>query len=122
MSQPPAIDFAVLPGYLTQEEYLREVLTQLEKDFQTSGLAFTIPSPLPGSFEALLDWFEQELGQLLSRSPESLAQLLYRIDITPAQIRKYTAELPGKTYTQQLGAVLLLRELQKIVLRKFYRG
>jgi hypothetical protein len=122
MSQPPAVDLATLPEYFAQGDYIQAVLVQLEKDFLTSGLEFTLTAPPPDSFETLIGTFEKVIAHTITRHPENFAQLLYRIDVSPAQIENCARTFPGKTYTQQLAALLLLRELQKIILRKHYRS
>jgi|GEM_PF-787839 len=118
MSDPLLPKDEQLPALLDQTEWQELLLAQLEKDFQTSGLDLPPALRAAQGFPALCEALLPVITLLLSRRTETFAQLLYRIDLSETQIKKAGAKTPEIDFPTLITRLIVLRELQKIVIRK----
>lgn len=109
-----------LAQYPKWQEYLQPVIAQLEKDFQTSGLEWNPGINSASDYFSLSEKLIPHINRLLDRHYESLLQLLYRVDISEAQLKKAVSLYPEKPYPQMLAELIILRELYKVLLRTRY--
>ncbi len=89
---------------------------QLQKDFEGAGLSRLPGNDLPSRFDLL----KAEVMALIAplRNSSQLPGLLYRIDISEIQLKKYGAEHPGLDFEEVLAELIIKRELQKVILKK----
>ncbi len=101
--------------FLSKKELLRALVLQIRKDFNTAGIPIKLLLNKKYSFEELtasvVDAFENQ-------SATALFNLLYRVDISETQLRK-GMPTPGIDL-QLMAALIVKRELQKVVLRSLY--
>jgi hypothetical protein len=48
--------------------------------------------------------------------------LLYRVDISEAQLKRYLTESPAEDTLVTIAELIIKRVLQKVVIRKYYKG
>lgn len=92
---------------------------QLKKDFEGAGLSTAFMDGLPAGFCDLSEVIAEELGKILGNNPSALPGLLYRVDISEGQLKKYASDqhIP---FEVQLAELVIKRILQKIILRKTF--
>lgn len=93
---------------------------QLIKDFESSGISVDFAVNLPADFNALKSLITQQIQYLEQYQSNRIPILLYRIDITEAQIKKYSHLQPELSYQALLSELIIKRILQKIILKKTY--
>ncbi len=105
--------------YLKMPDLLRDLLLQLTKDFQTAQIPLQLNPEENYSFEGLRDGLEWVLENHLKQAG-SLKNLLNRVDLTEKQIRKVIPGTPSSNL-KSLSELIIKRELQKVVIRYWYR-
>lgn len=95
---------------------------QLRKDFQGAGIALEDNLSIPSDFNALKEVLKQFLFSSGSRNNAALPQLLYRVDISEAQIKKYGNINKEQSFEDLIAELIIKRVLQKVVIRKTHSG
>lgn len=105
--------------YFQTPDLLRDLLHQLSKDFSTAQIPLILISDSHYTFEALCSCIEQAIETHL-KAGGTLKNLLNRVDLTEKQIKK---TLPKALYSnlRLLSELVIKRELQKVVIRHWYR-
>lgn len=93
-----------------------EVLQQLQKDFELSGLAFELEEFIVP--KDLIKVIYQQIYYLLATNFDGYLQLLYRIDV--AEQKSVTQGDTIELIAQKSTYYILRREYQKVRLRKKY--
>ncbi len=108
-----SLDISYQGVSLVEEDILKKVIEQLNKDLMLSGLEyeFAINSEKNAFIRALLHWIETTL----SENEDVLFNFLYRVDVDQKCIYSKDA-LPQ----ENLLRLILNRELQKVVLKRQY--
>ncbi len=101
--------------YLTDKSIFRELILQIRKDFESSGISIKLLLNKRYSFDELRTILEDVF---LKTGATGMFQLLYRVDVSEQQLQK-GMPTPGID-TKLIAELVIKRELQKVVLRKFY--
>lgn len=101
--------------YLTKKSIFRELILQLRKDFESSGISIKLLLNKRYSFDELRVILEDAF---LNAGATAMFQLLYRVDVSEQQLQK-GMPTPGID-TKLIAELVIKRELQKVVLRKVY--
>jgi hypothetical protein len=97
------------------KDYLRQLILQLRKDFQSAGIPVKLYLNHPYTFDELVKLIQTAIE---SATTQQVFHLLYRIDISEEQLKK---EMKSPGIDLELIAMLIVkRELQKVVLRMLY--
>ena len=98
---------------------LRDLLLQLIKDFQTAQLPLDLDIDERYSFEELREYLAHKIDEHLKKGG-TLKYLLNRVDLTEKQIHR---AIPTAIHAslQLLAELIIKRELQKVVIRYWYR-
>ncbi len=88
---------------------------QISKDCQIQ-----IPESGLTHVEEVRDWLVPAVGYWLDRNPESLAQALYRADISKSQAEEVFALVNLDTEAEKWAEAILRRCLQKCLFRLYY--
>lgn len=98
---------------------LRDLLLQLTKDFQTAQLPLELDIDKRYSFEELREYLAQKIDEHFKKGG-TLKHLLNRVDLTEKQIHR---AIPTAIHSslQLLSELIIKRELQKVVIRHWYR-
>lgn len=101
-------------------ELLNETAEQIIKDFGISGIEIKFSGNADNAYHELFSQIEPHILRLLWEDTRKLQQLLYRIDIPERQASIALKGEEGRTPPQMLTELIIKRELQKVVIRKFY--
>lgn len=109
----------VVQGCLNTPNLLRDLILQLIKDFQTAQIPLPLDAEVAYSFEGLCGHLVQVIEVHLDKGG-TLKNLLNRVDLTEKQIRKM---IPNQlnAHLGSLAELIIKRELQKVVIRYWYR-
>lgn len=101
--------------YFTDKQILRSLVLQLNKDLSSAAVPLKFLLSARYSFGDM----QQMLSDTLSKIPvQQVFNLLYRVDISEQQLMK-GMPTPGVDL-DLFSALIIKRELQKVVLRKLY--
>lgn len=103
---------------LLTEDLFELFKNQLKKDFEGSGLNGDFTSQLPSDFHVLKEKIHSQLAFVSQRNSTSLPGLLYRVDISDFQLKKYQQEHKTMDFEEVLSELIIKRVLQKVILRK----
>ncbi|TND08216.1 MAG: hypothetical protein FD123_2471 [Bacteroidetes bacterium] len=111
-----------LEKYSEWQEMLVPVTAQLEKDFLSTGLDWDNTLNNTTTYPELFQKLLPAITRLIDQKFEQFAQLLYRVDISEAQVNKAGQLYPEKNFPELATELLILRELHKVIIRKYYRS
>lgn len=112
--------------YHTDEEIIRMTADQLIKDMGEFSITITFKGNKKTPYIELFEQVEPVIHTLEMMQPEKLRALLYRIDISENEIKKYILSLnPGSPNTKTdlstfITDLVLQRELQKVLTRIYF--
>lgn len=95
-------------------ELLQLVIDQINKDFGISGIYFEV-SPLI-SLQQIVEIIFTDIVKLHNQKPGILMKIIYRVDLSEKQFKK-VQKIKGD-YCLNLSKAIVLREFQKIILRR----
>ena len=61
-----------------------------------------------------------QIDELIKTSYSTLIVVLYRIDLSEEELHKGTIELPNYNQVEAMAHLIIVRELKKVLSRKFY--
>jgi len=95
---------------------------QLRKDFQGAGIALDENLVIPSNYQDLKEVLKNFIFSAGSRNSAALPQLLYRIDISEAQLKKYGNINKEQSFEDLIAELIIKRVLQKVIIRKTHSG
>mgnify|MGYP006928387273 CR=1 FL=1 len=102
-------------------DLLKEVVAQLNKDFQLNGFEVEFSGKGEEAYHELTNQLIPVIDYMLENQAERFWNLLYSIDLNENKVKE--ALFGEDTNSIQLLTDLILkRELQKVVIRYFYAG
>ena len=105
-------------NHLLKEDLFELFKIQLKKDFEVSGRNGDFVENLPSQFDSLREKIQREINCILKESSSSLPGLLYRVDISEFQLKKYQSENKMLDFEELIAELIIKRILQKVILRK----
>ena len=109
--------------WLEEPDWLNKTRDQMRKDFERSGITwqrkFENQIEKPGD---LWDELLSSIQNLVQMEAGKLSSLLYNIDLSELQIAKYRKAHPELTDLEMISELIVKRELQKVLIRHFYRA
>ncbi len=110
-----------LQQFALRLDLLKEVVAQLNKDFQLNGFEVNFTGNEQNAYRELSDQLIPVIDYMLEHQTERFWSLLYGIDLNESKVRE--ALFGDDVNTLQLLTDLILkRELQKVVIRNHYAG
>lgn len=106
-----------LNEYSTTPDVLLQVKLQIEKDLGLTGFKYSW-SDVPKDLPAMVPELDDKILQLKSSSSGDLMKIIYRVDLTEKQYRKLSS-MPGE-WSTNLAKAIVLREFQKVLIRRKY--
>jgi hypothetical protein len=104
-------------NHLLKHDLFELFKTQLKKDFESSGLGGDFVDHLSSEFRELVRQIVTELNPVINSGSSLLSSLLYRIDISELQLKKYQLNNNKLAFDEVLAELIIKRVLQKIILR-----
>ncbi len=94
---------------------------QLSKDFEQSNFPSDFIHNLPPDYTRIHAQLVSELHRAESKAGTPIMTLLYRIDLSEVQLKKYLREHPLENQASSLATLIIKRVLQKVVIRQLYK-
>lgn len=108
-----------LAAYSSNQEILSLLILQLTKDFQSCRIDINI---LPDASAPIIeDCVFNALLKETNSAHSQIQQLLYRIDVSENSIGRDTDKSNLNQFIQSLTQLVIKRELQKVLIRKYYK-
>ena len=109
-----------LSQYTTRLEILNDTANQIIKDFGMQGMAVKFSGNADNAYTELFSQILPLIEKLQKENFQNFYSLMYRIDISEAKIKKEVALAKDKPFSEIVTDMILKRELQKVLTRKFY--
>ena len=117
MSELPDISMGI-----SKPELFEKFKLQLNKDFENCGLSGEFSINLIPDYNFIAEVLTCEVEKINKSSSGKLNELLYRIDISEAQIKKAFNLNPDISLNEIIAGLIVKRELQKIVIKEHYKS
>jgi len=111
-----------LNHYLKKTELIRQTAEQIIKDFDLFGLEIAFSGSPENAYDELLNQIQPCIINLLKHNQQKFYGLLYRIDLSEEQIDQSVKKNKEKEFSLIISDLIVKRELQKIVIRNYYKG
>ncbi len=95
---------------------------QLTKDFEQSNFPAEFVEGLESDYNSLHAQIASELQRHEKKSDFNLMNLLYRIDISEHQLKRYLNKDKSESHFNVIAELIIKRVLQKVVIRQFYKN
>lgn len=109
-----------LDKYRFDFEIVRETAAQVVKDFSVAGFEIYFSGNELLAYEELKKQIEPVLQNLFYKDPGQFQNLLYRIDIDEKKLKNLLLDPDTNKVLESLSELILQREFQKILTRRFY--
>jgi uncharacterized membrane-anchored protein YhcB (DUF1043 family) len=110
------------PNQLSSKDIFNAFKRQLKKDFEQSNFSADFVDSLEPDYGSIYKKIMQELQRHETKTDLNIMQLLYRIDISEAQLKKYLNENKNNSYYRVIAELIIKRVLQKVVVKQYYRN
>ena len=115
-------DLLNIRNQLSHKDLFEKFKVQLAKDFEQSNFSAEFVAGLEPDYTTILEIIARELKRNEKKSETNLMQLLYRVDISEAQLKRYLNERGEDDHFNVLAELIIKRVLQKVVIKQYYRG
>ena len=109
-----------LEKYRNDFAIIRETAEQVIKDFNVVGFEITFSGNELSAYEELKGQIEPVLKELFHKNPSQFQNLLYRIDLEERFLNKAIQNTAPVNFSSTLAELVLQREFQKVLTRRFY--
>ncbi|MBK6446716.1 MAG: hypothetical protein IPQ03_01980 [Bacteroidetes bacterium] len=99
---------------------VRETAAQVMKDFGVLGLEIRFSGDPFSAYEELKEQIAPVLFELFQNDRSRFQSLLYRIDLSESTFRKLLGENTPSNFSHNLADMILQREFQKVLTRRFF--
>lgn len=106
---------------LSNVELLKETVDQLIKDFGFVNIQIIFSGNAQNAYNELCEQVRPHIAALFKNNMQQLYNLLYRIDLSEAQIKKALNLQSDRLFEDIITDLILKRELQKVVTRKQFK-
>ena len=100
---------------LAKQDIFKAFEMQLRKDFESAACALPDDFVLEKTYDLLLKQITRQVKQLSTGN--YLQSLLYRIDVSEAQIKKQTQSNANSDFEEIVAELIIKRILQKVILK-----
>lgn len=112
-------DLVQVNAQLTRKDLFEAFKIQLAKDFVQSNFSADFAEALIPDYSSIHEkiWYELRRSQ---NKCGDLMRLLYRVDISETQLKRYLDEKPDQDHLITISELIIKRVLQKVVIRLQY--
>jgi hypothetical protein len=107
---------------LSRPDLLKDTLKGINKSFSEAGIDEAVAPVSLISFEELVRLLIPALEDLYFKKHHQFKLLLYRVDISEEMLQKNLKDKNQEYILSTVAELIIKRELQKAVLRQFYRN
>jgi len=118
----PQVSNSNVSGLLNRAEIVQETAAQIMKDFGMFGVEITFSGDTNNAYNELHQQLIDQISLLLERNYELLLSVLYQVDITDSEIAKATRELPHYNQVEIIAHQVIVRDLKKVLLRRYFKN
>jgi hypothetical protein len=118
----PQVSNSNVSGFLNQAEIVQETAEQIMKDFGMFGVEITFSGDTNNAYNELHLQLIDQISLLLERNYDLLLSVLYQVDITDREIAKATRELPHYNQVEIIAHQVIVRDLKKVLLRRYFKS
>lgn len=111
-----------ITNQLSSEELFNTFKQQLTKDFDQSNFPSVFVASLKPDYNHILEKIALELQRQDKASDFKLMNLLYRVDISEAQLKRYLSNAQHKDHFNVIAELIIKRVLQKVVIKQYYKS
>ena len=116
----PKLSDTNLQPYFNRAEIVQQTAEQIMKDFGVFGLRINFSGNIEHAYSELHTQLIAQIDELIKTSYSTLIGVLYRIDLSEEELHKGTIELPNYNQIEAMAHLIIVRELKKVLSRKFY--
>ena len=95
---------------------------QLIKDFEQSNFPSDFVEALEPNYSSIHETIVSELQRNEKKTDSNLMPLLYRIDISEAQLKKYLNKDKNENHFHVIAELIIKRVLQKVIIKQHYKN
>ncbi len=106
--------------YFENKDYLNKVLSQVQRDFNMSGIDFEGPINVPENYNELFTIVFPAVASLVRSNDIQLKNLLYRIDVPETSIQKRLSSEVNNDLENVITTLVIERCLLKVLTREKY--
>jgi len=110
-----------LTHQLSSKELFDDFKKQLVKDFDQSNFPSGFVDALEPDYMSIHEKITFELQRNESKTDFNLMNLLYRIDISEAQLKKHLSRDKDENHFNVIAELIIKRTLQKVVIKRYYK-
>jgi hypothetical protein len=114
-------DLAIIKNQLSSNDLFNAFKIQLARDFQQSNCTADFINTLEPDYNRILETLSSELQRNEKKTDFNLMTLLYRVDISEGQLKKYLDNNKGESYFNTIAELIIKRVLQKVVIKRLYK-
>lgn len=118
MNETNNIQLSTVESALEEPMAVRELVDQLNKDFIGAGLDIVLGLPDGNPLQTLREWVADILFELVEKNRERYMAFLYRVDIPDTVSKQVHGAQEVADVMQTMADLILVREYQKVQLRK----
>ena len=107
---------------LSSKDLFAAFKMQLTKDFEQSNFPADFVEALEPNYYSIHEKIASELQRNEKRTGFTLMSLLYRIDISEAQLKKYLKANKNENHFNIIAELIIKRVLQKVVTKQYYKN
>jgi hypothetical protein len=113
---------STIKNQLSSKDLFDAFKRQLVKDFEQSNFPADFVEALEPNYISIHEKIAFELQRNEKRTDYNLMHLLYRIDISEAQLTKYLHAHKNENHFNVIAELIIKRVLQKVVIKQHYRN
>jgi len=107
--------------HLSSKDLFEAFKIQLAKDFEQSNFDRGFIKDLEPDYSSIHEKIVGELYRSEKKADSHLMQLLNRIDISEAQLRRYLSEHKNENRLSTIAELIIKRVLQKVVIKQHFK-
>lgn len=118
----PQVKATNVKSLLNREDIIKETAQQIMKDFGMFGLTITFSGNIEDAYEELHKQLIAQIETLLINDRSKLLSVLYQVDIPETAIKKTSVEFPHYSENEVIGHQIIVRDLQKVLTRHYFKA
>lgn len=111
-----------IKNQLSSKELFEAFKAQLVRDFDQSNFPSEFVAALEPDYADIHKKIVLELQRNERRADATVMNLLYRVDISEAQLKRYLSDSEDKNHYNVIAELIIKRVLQKAVIKRFYKS
>ncbi len=110
-----------IENQLSSKDLFDAFKIQLARDFETGNFSADFVATLEPDYLGIRKTIVFELQRNEKKTDSGLMPLLYRIDISEAQLQRYLNKRPNENHLEVIAELIIKRVLQKVVIKQYYK-